>query len=144
MRTKLFWTGPFGFGGVIGTGTTACAGGLAFDGTAGNGPCGPTGGGAGVPCCAYDVDPSSNARQTKKRARFMGGKVEKSNEVIENQDWNLQSQVTLGQNRHNRCPRRSTSLVSGIGGWSVFVPFAFFAFRRQGKEIKFQRDRELI
>jgi len=76
----------------------ACAGGLDLAGPAGGGTCGSMGGGAGLLCCAYEIDPSSNVTQTKMRERFMDGKPGKSSRVIENQDRNLHSQVAFGQN----------------------------------------------
>jgi len=56
------------------------------------------GGGAGLLCCALDIDPSSKVTQTRMKERFMDGKAGKSSRVIENQDRNLHSQVAFGQN----------------------------------------------
>src|SRR5262245_25876863 len=62
IRTRLFCTGPFGFGGAIGTGTgiTAWLGGLDRDmpGRSTGASC-STGGGAGVPSWAYTTDANS-------------------------------------------------------------------------------------
>jgi len=62
IRTRLFWIGPFGFGGAIGTGTgtTPWLGGVDRDmpgRSAGTG--GSTGGAAGVPSWALTTDANS-------------------------------------------------------------------------------------
>src|SRR2546423_6974579 len=88
MRTKLFWTGPLGCGGAIGTGTatTFCWGVFARPGAPGSlgGSCpspGPLGCGSccGRPplgcCCAgscpNDVDPTSKRIEMKIEKPFM-------------------------------------------------------------------------
>jgi hypothetical protein len=98
IRTKLFWIGPFGFGGAIGTGTgtTACAGGLDLGGPGGgtgvlswasrtgldlDGP----GGGTGVLSWASKTGPSNKVPQIRIRIRFMGEKAANLNSVLENE-----------------------------------------------------------
>ncbi|MDP9186529.1 MAG: hypothetical protein M3O72_04135 [Verrucomicrobiota bacterium] len=82
MRTKLFWTGPLGCGGAIGTGTatTFCGGVFARipGGTSrGLGSTGELEGGAPFGCCPFccccanDVEATSNANAIKMGTPFM-------------------------------------------------------------------------
>jgi hypothetical protein len=92
MRTKLFWTGPFGLGGATGTGTdTIFCGGVAGLVPIPGGLCcvGESEGGApfegGSPfgcgpfccgCCANDVDETSNVTAIKMGTPFMPESLE--------------------------------------------------------------------
>jgi len=91
IRTRLFWTGPFGFGGAIrtGTGTTSCAGGLDLLGPGACGACGPCGsigGPAGVLSCEGKTGENNKAIVVAIRKRFIGGKPATLDSVIQNQD----------------------------------------------------------
>src|ERR1700720_2378391 len=79
IRTRLFWIGPFGRGGTIGTGTatTDCVVALGCATAPGKLGLACGGEGAGAVCCASDVDAINKLRQSKMRARFMAGKSEK-------------------------------------------------------------------
>jgi hypothetical protein len=84
MRTKLFWTGPFGFGGATGTGTatTFCAGVASLVPIPGGLCCAGEAEGSGAfGCCpfccwAYDVDVTSNATAMKMGTPFMPESLE--------------------------------------------------------------------
>src|ERR1700731_4879948 len=93
MRTRLFWTGPFGCGGAIGTGTatTFCGGVAAFGpngppGAGGRGSPGELSGGAppfcgaccwgGGGCWPNDVDPTSARMQIRMGTPFMPESLE--------------------------------------------------------------------
>ena len=80
IRTRLFWTGPFGFGGAIGTGTgtTAWLGGVDRDMPGCSaGTCGSTGGGAGVSSWARTKGANSKASVTDDKNAFHGQKGSK-------------------------------------------------------------------
>src|SRR5262249_40510764 len=105
--------GPFGLGGVIGTGTgtTSCAGALDLLGPGacgGCGPCGSSGGPAGVLSCAGNTGASNKAIVVAIRKRFIGGKPGTLDSVTQNQDsdWNLHLAL-LVTHRHFRCFARS-------------------------------------
>jgi len=83
IRTKLFCTGPFGFGGTMGTGTTAGGGGgvLMFgfgcdeipEPDSKPGGFGPAGEGdiAGPSGCANAIDATHNVAERERKTRFM-------------------------------------------------------------------------
>jgi hypothetical protein len=113
----------------------SCAGGLDLRGPGACGPCGSIAGGAGVLSCASKIGESSKPTEIAAKRRFMDRRLETSNSLIENQDGDVNLQVTFDDilTRHVLHPFKSADAEK-----SVFV--------HQASEISFKcrPDRELI